>query len=149
MSDLYKHAERILYTHAGRLTRWHQALLELHDLETRGDVHAQTYGDTHASEGHVADPAAALVDRRLNLESRIARMERLVRIVEGIKTDYETSTNTNDGVKRTVLTSYYIDHVSMVDLAQHMNINYRTLYRRRREVVHDVIDRLERKTHDE
>lgn len=139
MSISYRRAERFLYTYPEKLRDWQAALLEYAKLKESSDVHAQRYTDNHMSVGQVSDPAGDYVNRLLTLERRIARDERAVRLVNTLRSKYFDSPDERDRIKLEILERYYFEGESMKDIAAALEISERTLYRRRQELVHEVI----------
>lgn len=143
MSSKYRRAEYRLYHHTETVAKYQATCQEYDELRASSDVHAQRYTEHYPSSGQVHDPAGDYVNRLMNLERRIKLLRARIDAVENVRIRLRDGmTREHDersAEKLQVMESVYFDGVRMSDLAHHLGKNERTLYRRRRELVYDVM----------
>ena len=137
MSRKYKAAEKLLYTYPVNLMRWRECLLDYCRLKGENDCHAQNYTEIHGTGK--GDPAGDYVNALMTIEQRMNELSARTRGITELRRELRRSSDEFDGVMLQVLELKYFDQMSMKDLALHLQMNERTLYRRREELVRRVI----------
>lgn len=82
--------------------------------------------------------------RKQRLEALIHRLARNTKPITTLRNDLQHSSEPRDSILLEVMHRYYFERMPMKDLAAHLLMNDRTLYRRRNELVKRVIDITER-----
>ena len=144
MSKKYKTAEKLLYTYPVNLMRHKEALLDYCRLKSQTDCHAQNYNSQPASVSQHSDPPADYVNRLMNLERLIHSYSAKTREINFLRYDLKHSTDEREQVMFQIMELYYFDQMDFKDLAAHLQINNRTLYRRREELVRLLMRRLDK-----
>ena len=138
MSMHYRIAEKLLYTYPINVMRHQEAMLKYMRIKGETDCHAQRY----TSEGEPtspSDPPSDYVNRLLKAEQDIRKYSERTRAIREVRYELRMSDDTRSGIMLQVMELVYFEGMSMRDLAMHLGMNERTLYRRREELVHEVM----------
>lgn len=141
MSRKYKAAEKLLYTYPVNIMRWREALIEYSRLRGETDCHAQNYENISGEK--VSDPTGDYVSRLLVIEGRIKEYSNRTRKITDLRRELRKGGDEKERVMLEVMELKYFDQMNMKDLAMHLRMNERTLYRRREELVVRVMHEME------
>ena len=138
MSIHYRAAEKLLYTYPVNLMHWHEAVKEYMRICGETDCHGQSYEQSQDTGDH-SDPPCDYVARKQKAEQEIKKYGGLTRGISLLRQELRGSNDERLGVMLQVMELYYFEGMSMKDLAMHLRKNERTLYRRREELVKEVM----------
>lgn len=140
MSSQYRTAEKLLYAYPVNTMRYREAVIEYMRLRGETDCHGQSYG-MMSGHSEPSDPPNEYVNRLQAGEQQIKKYSELVRSVREVRIDLKCSEEIRDRVLLQIMELVYFENMSMRELALHLGMNERTLYRRREELVRKVIAR--------
>lgn len=143
MSCLYRKAERALYTYPVNMMRMYIAMNELRELSVSDDCHAQSYGAHYGSEGTHSDPPGSYASRVISLEGLIMKLEAETDAVSVVRGEVKNSPDERYREMFLVMEGYYFERTELKELAESLGKSERTLRRRREELIHKVMDKLE------
>ena len=143
MSIHYRIAEKLLYTYPVNMMRYQEAVLSYMRLKGETDCHAQSYEHT-GTPSEPSDPPNEYVSRLMKAEREVRKYSSRTREIRELRQDLKHSEEVREGVMLLVMELVYFEGMSMRELAMHLGMNERTLYRRREELVHEVMKRREK-----
>lgn len=138
----YRQAEKLLYTYPVNVMRYQEALMRYMRLTGETDCRAQNYENAGSPINH-GDPPGEYTDRLMSAEREVKKYGALVRDVRSMRYELGRNSGRHEGELYQVLELYYFEGMSMKDLAMHLGLNERTVYRRRRELVRGLMRRLD------
>ena len=142
MSNQYRKAENLLYSFPVNEMRYRESIIQYMRLRAETDCRAQSY--THSEHSEPSDPPSDYVNRLMKAEAEIKRFGGLVREVREMRYDLRKSEADRQSAMYQVLELYYFKGMSMKDLAMHLGMNERTIYRRRNDLVRELMRRQRR-----
>ena len=142
MSINYRAAEKLLYTYPVNLMRWREAIQTYMRICGETDCHGQNYEQSQDTGDH-SDPPCGYVVRKQRAEQEVKKYGDLTRGIRILREELSGSSDERLGVMLEVMERYYFEGgMSMRELSHQMGMNERTLYRRREELVHELMKRL-------
>ena len=142
MSKKFKTAERLLYTYPLNVMRLREARYSLWRLRLETDCHAQRYEASCAGAGTHSDPPGQYVQQITVLEEREAEYLQATETIRDIRYRLGRSCEKVDAQKLSVMELHYFERRTLKQLAFHLQMSERTVFRRRDELIGQVIDEM-------
>lgn len=140
MSINYRIAEKQLYSYPVNMMRYQEAMIAYMRLRGETDCHAQSYRERLGAR-EPGDPPGDYVNRLMRAEHEVKKYSLLTRPVREVRRDLRDNAGDREVLMLQVMELYYFEGLSMRELAMHLGQNERTLYRRREELVREVMRR--------
>ena len=131
----WRQAEKSLSAYPINILRLHKAIQELRDLRSETDCHAQRYEQSLNSDGQHSDPVAAYHSRITQLEERVQLLIMRTAPVSTVRGDIKNSHDEREREMFAVMELYYFEHMTLEEVAFHLQKSVSTLTRRRTDLV--------------
>ena len=142
VSTQYQTAEKMLYSYPVNMMRLREAEERYEEIMSETDCRAQRYDQPQHAIGTHSDPPNEYVVRLMSAEREIERYKKKTRIVDEVKDSLVNSDGEREQGMCQVMYLYYFEGLPMRDISQRLGMNERTLYRRREELVKEVMKQL-------
>ncbi len=142
MSRKFRQAERLLYTYPLNLMRLRDTRYALWRLRVETDCHAQNYDKSPSSAGSHSDPPGQYVQQLMTLESQSEKFMKSTAPIRELRYRLGRSSERADAQKLSVMELHYFEHMTLRDLALHLQTSERTIFRRRDELINELIAEL-------
>ena len=143
MSKIYRRAEKLLYSFPVNLMRMRETVQSLRELRQQSDCHAQRYEQSFSSEGTHSDPVAAYNAKLAHLEEQLVRQYSAICPVMAVRSVIKNSSNERYREMFYIMELFYFEHMTLTDVAIHLQKSVSTLSRRRQELTGLVINEMQ------
>ena len=142
MSKKFRTAERLLYTYPLNVMRLREVRYSLWRLRLETDCHAQSYEASCAGAGTHSDPPGQYVQQITALEGKAEQYLHVTETIRGIRYRLGRSCEKADAQKLSIMELHYFERRTLKELAFHLQMSERTIFRRRDELIGQVIDEM-------
>lgn len=124
-----RYIEGCLWDYYANISQLESMKLELEDLQS---VRGHSY-EAHVQYG-TSEPVFNVVSRKLNLEKRIAKIERRIQPVKRLKTDFEAGAY-RERYMRDIFNIRYMEHGSVDYITRTLHISQPTYWRNNQKLL--------------